>query len=277
MPLSNRVRSTASHFYEGGTFMSRRLFGPLAAAIAVLGVTLAANAGVESVNGVKIMERVVNGFPDSTLTTTNNYPSEVQFDDQDMDVADMTAFANRHDALASTDGGATAANFLTSDAFSFSAYVTLSDTSDTPRKEAGLRIDSTTTGDALFIINSDAGEIVAFGGPFYSFGNNGGGNGYTPGQTIFMQMIYRPGAPGTMEYRIDRGSGIESSGRLPWTNIEGGPVNYQLGMYVQGASNTASDSMTATFENVRIIPEPATVSLLLGGLALAAFKRRAVD
>ncbi len=48
------------------------------------------------------------------------------------------------------------------------------------------------------------GEIVAFGGgaPFYIFGNNGGGNGYTPGTTILMGITERGGGDGPVARRI---------------------------------------------------------------------------
>lgn len=219
------------------------------------------------VDGLKINERVFNDHPESTLTVTNNYPTSLVIDDRDFV---GVGGANRHDALASTDGGTTAAAFPITQGFNIKANVTLDVGSASPRKEAGLRINSGVTGDALFIINSDAGEIVAFGGPFYLFGNNGMANGYTPGDTIFMQMIYKPGAPGTIEYRIDRGAGIESSGLLPWTNLEGGPVNYNVGFYGQFQEDPdTSDFSTLTLEDMKIVPEPASLALLgLGALAM---------
>ena len=233
--------------------------------------TGAAHASVLDVNGMFVNERVFNDFPDSTLTVTNNFPSEVILDDRD---ATGTGFANRHDAVASTDGGSTAATFGLGDGFRISADVTLDVSDLEPRKEAGLRVNSPVTGDALFIVNSDAGEIVAFGGgaPFHSFGSLGTGDGYTAGESLFMEMVYRPGNgdPGTVEYRIDRGAGIESSGQLNWDNLEGGPVSYQLAFYVQGSVQDAS--MTGTFANIQIVPEPGT-ALLLGAAALVGLVR----
>jgi len=58
-------------------------------------------------------------------------------------------------------------------------------------------------GDMLFIVNSDAGEIVAFGGPFYLFGNNGGGNGYTPGTPILMGIEYLGAGDAELKCRGD--------------------------------------------------------------------------
>ncbi len=65
---------------------------------------------------------------------------------------------NRHDVLLSSDGGASAHVFRIDDSFTFSTLINLSDTLNSPRKEAGIRINAPVTGDALFIINSDAGR-----------------------------------------------------------------------------------------------------------------------
>ena len=127
-------------------------------------------ARATSFDGVFIVPRVFDDF-NSTLNVTNDYPTEVQFDESAF-LPGEGIFANRHDALFSADGGATPFTFQIGDAFNVRADVTLEDGSDTPRKEAGVRINSPITGDVLFIINSDAGEIVAFGGgaPFFLFG-----------------------------------------------------------------------------------------------------------
>ncbi|MEQ9455218.1 MAG: hypothetical protein RLN76_11600 [Phycisphaeraceae bacterium] len=247
--------------------------------LATLGIALACSApafaGAEQTNGMNIQERVFNDFPGTSLTTTNNFPSLVQFAESGYTGA---GFANRHDAMASTDGGATEAQFDLTDGFSISANVTLEVGSVAPRKEAGIRVNSGISGDALFLINSDAGEIVAFGGgaPFYIFSGS-----YTPGDTIFMQMNYTPsgtfGVPGKVEYVIERGAGLESSGLLDWSNLEGGPLQYNVGFYGQFSpdiQNTA-EFATATFADIRIVPEPAAASLLALG-ALALTRRRVI-
>ena len=254
----------------------------LVPAAILVGCVLSANAAL-AVDSLKENARVFNDFSTSSLTITNNYPTQAVIDDRDL-VDDMMGgnFANRHDLLLSSDGGATAAVFNTATGFDLKANVTLEVGSNSPRKETGIRVNSGISGDALFIINSDAGEIVAFGGgaPFYSFGNNGGGNGYTPGDTILMQMIYTPGAPGTAEYRIDRGMGlVESSGPLNWENLEGGPVSYSVGFYGQVAPVDENDFITVTFDNIMYrVPEPGTLATsLLGLIALGLSARRRVS
>lgn len=116
--------------------------------------------------------------------------------------------------LASSDGGLTAHTFNIDDSFTFTTTLTLSDGFNSPRKEAGIRISSPITGDMLFLVNSDAGEIVTFGGPFHLFGNNGGGNGYTPGTPILLGITETGGGdgsggiPDTIEFFINYGAGI---------------------------------------------------------------------
>lgn len=240
-------------------------------------------AALAQFNGIKVHERVFNDFGNSTLTITNSnsIPGSVTIDDRNLT---GNGWANRHDALISSDGGASAHVFSIADPFTVSARITLSAGSNAPRKEAGWRINSPVTGDALFLVNSDAGEIVAFGGgaPFKIFGNNGGGDGYVPGTPILMGMTYTPAVgqsslsnPGTIEYFIDRGNGIETSGPLNWSNLEGGPVNFTVALYAQVSPADGDDFITAEFSDIQAVPEPATmIALGVGALALIRRRRR---
>ncbi|CAN5522400.1 hypothetical protein BH09PLA1_BH09PLA1_35090 [soil metagenome] len=254
---------------------------------ALAAITLLPASAMAQFNGWKTNARVFNDFTTSTLTISNSNtnPGTVVIDDRGfVDDGIGGNFANRHDVMASTNGGATAANINIGQGFTIQANVRLEDGSNAPRKEAGFRINSPVTGDLLFLVNSDAGEIVTFGGggPFFSFGSNGGGNGYTPGQTILMGMTYRSGFggnPGTSEYFINRGAGLETSGQLAWSNTEGGPVNFNVGVYGQFSPNLSNtqDFATATFNNLSIvaIPEPASIGLLsLAGVSMLARRRK---
>jgi hypothetical protein len=184
--------------------------------------------------------------------------------------------------LASSDGGATAHTFGIDDSFTFTTRLTLTDGFNSPRKEAGIRFNSS-IGDMLFLVNSDAGEIVAFGGPFFSFGNNAGGNGYTPGSTILLGVKETGGGdgiggnPDTIEFFIDRGTGIQTSGPLPWTNLEGGLPSFTVGVYVQGDANANGDFVNGLFSNTTFtsVPEPGTLTLLgMGLFGLLAVRRK---
>lgn len=254
---------------------------------AILTGLAAFQASGATINGYFTNGRVYNDMPGSTLTITPGSP--IGANPATINIYDQFAGSgvNRHDVLASGDGGVSAYIHGIDDSFTFTTRLTLTAGFNGPRKEAGIRINSPITGDALFIINSDAGEIVAFGGgaSFFSFGNNGGGNGYTPGTSILMGIRHVAGGDGmggivnTLEYFIDRGAGIETSGPLAWSNLEGGPLNFQVGVYAQGGNNAQpGDFMNALFADTTytsVVPEPTTVTLMgLGLVGMAAIRRK---
>jgi len=264
--------------------MQKTLLRSLCLTAIVCALPMSARAAI---NGLKTNARVFNDYGTSSLTISNSntIPGTVSIDDRNMTNATNSG-ANRHDILLSEDGGATAATLPITQGFTIQGTFNLTDLNNSPRKEAGIRINSPVTGDALFIINSDAGEIVAFGGgaPFYNFRSAPFSEpAYVPGQTITLGETYRPGVggnPGTTEYFINRGSGIESSGQLAWSNLEGGPLNYQVGVYLQGGSNgNANDFMNLSVTNLSgslVVPEPASIGLVaFSGLALLARRRNA--
>jgi len=256
-------------------------------------IALLPASAMAQVNGWVSHPRVFNDFSTSTLSISNpnTNPGTIVIDDRNLtDDGQGGSFANRHDVCASTNGGVSDAAFSINQGLTITANVKLADGSNAPRKEAGLRINSQVTGDVLFLVNSDAGEIVAFGGgaPFFIFGANGTGNGYTPGTNITLGMTYRAGVPtttgatpGTIEYFIDRLPGVAggeaTSGQLPFSNLEGGPVNYDACVYGQISPAGANDFITATFAGttVTLVPEPASMGLLsLAGVSLLARRRK---
>jgi hypothetical protein len=228
--------------------------------------------------------RVFNDFSTSTLDILENYPQAV-IDDRNLTDDGMGgSFANRHDILFSHDDGMTPFQFITDWGFTMSGIFTLEAGASSPRKEAGIRINSSVTGDALFLVNSDAGEIVAFGGgaPFYSF-SEGAQPDYTPGTPILMGVTYSgdQSSPRTIEYFIDRTpetpGGVESSGPLEWQNTENGPVDFYVGYYGQISPANANDFLRVTITDMKFcsIPEPGTfVQLFIFGCALIGILRR---
>ncbi len=240
------------------------------AGVAVLGLSVVQTASAAFDLNV-INERVFNDFPGSTLVTTSNGIDSVQFAESAYGTG---GWANRHDASVSSNGGVSDHIFTFLDDFSIEADVTLSATD--AGSEAGLRAVAPVTGDVQFIIK-DNGEIAAFGGgaPFFSFAGAGAPNGYVQGTSIFMKMVYTSSGflnvAGTIEYIIDRGAGLESSGLLNWDNIEGGPLNHNAGVYTQNIPTAplTTSAVTTTFNNVVVTPEPASLALMgLGGLAV---------
>lgn len=245
------------------------------------------------INGIKSNLRFFNDFSTTTLVPTNGNSvnqgpvlssasiRETLWADDGMG----GSFANRHDFTLSSDGGATNHTFGIDDSYTVKAIVTLAAGSNSPRKEAGLRINSPVTGDALFLVNSDAGEIVAFGGgaSFYSF-SSGAQPDYVPGTPILLGFTINGNgaAANTTEYFIDRTplvpGGIESSGPLAWSNLEEGPITYNVALYSQASPNLTNQAEFVSTDFVDImfvIPEPASVALgLIGLLGVAGLVRR---
>ena len=238
--------------------------GLLSAAAVMVG-TSATSAAIGDIDSVTIEERVFNDFPGSTLVTTNNYPTQIQFDESafipDL-IINPNPFANRHDAWFSSDGGSTRHTVLNSEGFDFSVDVTLDADPNTRRKEAGIRIDTKIAGEGLFIVTSD-GEIASFGAFFPFNSTNAGGFGgsvtpYTAGDTVNLRVVYTPGdgaaatIPATMEFFVDGLSG----GPQDITNLENGVIDgSEIGMYTQHAvfaADIATDAVTTTFDNISI-------------------------
>lgn len=242
----------------------------------------AATAQGASINGYYTSPRVFNDNAGSALTITptapiNVNPATITINDQ---FTGAFSGANRHDVMASGDGGTTAYIHGIDDSFEFTTRLTLTAGFNSPRKEAGIRMNSPVTGEMLFLVNSDAGEIVTFGGPFHLFGI--GGTGYTPGNSILLGIRYlgagdgSGGVANTIEFFIDNGAGLVTTGPLPWTNVEGGLDNFQVGVYAQGGANAGGDFVNAVFtDTTYVVPEPGTFALVgMGLFGLLAIRRK---
>jgi len=251
-------------------------------------IALGAFAGTSlggAINSVKMVNRLFNDFPDSTLVATNNYPSSVSWSESNFDpFGDGGNFANRHTAYFSADGGATANDFNYTDGFDASFDLNLTSANPVGR-EAGFHADLFGLGFFGVLPN---GEIAAFGSilPFKTFGTV-----WTPGQAVSLRMILTPGdgngqpgntwtIPSTIEYIYDLGSGPVSSGQIPFTNGEGGvpsPFPFFVGFGAQnvGSNDTPTSAVFTNikFANVAPVPTPGAASLL--GLAgLVGLRRR---
>jgi len=209
--------------------------------------------GDPAVNSAVIRSRVYNDYPGATFTGVNNYPSLISL--SEVNVAGPSGFANRDDWRFSSDG-VNDHLFNNNEYWSVSMTLTLTGIPTSPRKEAGFRLDSSIGGDGLFIVNTDAHEIVAFGGPlpFYSFGNT-----YNSGTPITLGITYEN--VGGVNGIVYSANGVNSP-FLPMSNLEQGVINGStLGGYLQV---------------VGVVPEPSTIALLsLGGMAFFLRRRRA--
>ncbi len=257
-------------------------------AILAASVVSAASAQVSSINSVKTEPRVGNDDPTSNLTYTNNYPSSILISDQNVNTpSGPNSFANRSVFKFSNDNGATEFRFKNSDYFTTSLTLTLTADGGTtsPRREAGYLFD-TNGGQGQFIVNTDAHEVVAFGGPlpFYQFKGTSGFAGFNSGDTIVLGMQYGPDAAGknAIVYTandLTQNTGVLTSPVKEFTNLEKGIINgTTLGGYEQLPIDTANpnNGITARFSNISIAPTPepsglaglAAGALSLGGLML---------
>ena len=239
---------------------------------------------VSTINSARITAREFNDDPTSNFTSTNNYPALISLSDQSVDNNGASGgFANRHVWRFSNDAGATNFRFSNTSYFDVSLTLTLTGNAS-PRKEAGYLFD-TLGGQGQFIVNSDAREVVAFGGPlpFYSF-NVTNGLFYNLGDTITLGMSYFQDPTDGLNKIIYRANNLFSPA-LAFTNLEQGIINNTtLGGYLQVPIDrtNANNGATATFANISIgpsvIPEPGSLLLCAGGLSalvpLAAMRRR---
>ncbi len=247
------------------------------AGMGMLAVSVA-DAQISTINSALIRPRVFNDAPASTFTSVNNYPALISLSDANVSAG---GFANRHVWNFSSDNGATAYTFSNSDYFKVSMTLNLSGTV-TPRKEAGFLLN-TVGGDGQFIVNTDAHEVVVFGGPlpFYSF-NNANGLKYNAGDAITLGMTYFLDANGKNAI-IYTANGIDSPAQ-EFSNREQGIITGStLGGYLQVPveKGNAANGATALFTNLSIksaaVPEPsACAALALGmtGFGLLLRRRR---
>lgn len=241
--------------------------------------------GAININGVKMVNRLFNDFPDSTLVATNNYPNEVSWAESIFDPNnDGGNFANRHSAYFSADGGTSAKDFNYTDGFDAEVTLTLSSVNVAGR-EAGFHTDLFGFGFFGLLPN---GHVAAFGSilPFWDPGVV-----YTPGAvtTVDLRMIHTPGsgdgvgAPAiasTIEYIVNFGNGPISSGPLTMGGLEGGipsafPFFVGVGTQNVGANDTATSAVFTDFKITDVAPVPAPGAAAVLGLAgLAGLRRR---
>src|SRR5437016_2739782 len=209
--------------------------------------------GVSSINSAYLQPRFYDDVPGSIdnvtqILTPGFNPSLISFDQQN--VSAPTGFANRDIWHFSNNNGASSYQFQNNDYFHVSMTLTLMGSPTSPRKEAGFVLN-TIGGDGEFIVNTDAHEIVAFGGPlpFFAFPAT-----FNSGSTLTMGMTYFLDPATGLRSIIYTANGINSP-ILPFTNLEQGIIdNSTLGGYLQVVNDphTPSNSGMAIFQNIGI-------------------------
>jgi hypothetical protein len=242
------------------------------------------------IDSAVVNQRIFNDDPDSVLTVVNNYPTYISLLDEQLDGDGAGGeFANLHTFRLSSNSGISEAVFSNGDAFEFFADVTVTTNNNA---EAGLNVSPwwSQQVDGRLQIRASDGEVAAFGGrlPFYSFTADQGIT-YTAGTTVRLGVIYNPNSlsetdPATIEYFYNDGTQYTSG---PLAFDEGNPAEdppYGLwgmlnnarvggfGQFLIDPGNTDTFGQ-AEFENMRFVPEPASMVLLALAGALIARRR----
>jgi hypothetical protein len=206
-----------------------------------------ANAQVSSINSVAVTPRFYDDIKTATLTVVTNYPALISFDEEN--VTSTSGFANRDVWHFSNDNGATAYLFQGTDYFTMTMSVTLTGNPASPRKEAGFVFNNPANDGGEFILDTDAHEVVAFGGflPFYAFPKT-----FQSGDTIRMGITILKDSNG--KNAIIYSANDVSSPPLEFGNTEQGVINNTtIGGYFQiQTSSTSPNSGSVAFANLSI-------------------------
>lgn len=226
-------------------------------AVVVLGLFALPSAWkVSAQNGtpldVVIQTRVVHGGdPLSTVDTLKALPVVAIADTH---VSHEGQFANRHQ-FSLSDDGVDPKIFGTDDYFDFSFDLILSGTPPgsefAERKEGGIIVTTAVAGEGQFIVNTDAHEVVAFGGPFpfYRFEEME----YNSGDVINMRVRYFMDMDGLR--KIEYFANGVSSGPLEITNLEQAiPGPFFISGYTQIVINTMrpNNRVVAVYDGIRL-------------------------
>jgi hypothetical protein len=225
-----------------------------------------ADAQISTINSLNVTTRVFNDVPGATLTSFNLYPSIVLFGETD--VSAPTGFANNDSWQFSSNGGTSAYQFQNNDYFYASMTLQLTGSPSTPRKESGFIFNTASTGTIQFIVDTDAHEVVQFGGiSFYSFSANNIVS-YNSGNSINLGLQYFMAPDGNNAVQFfANGNASPITEFAPGAGIGNGST---LGGYFQIANDPSNpvNSGSAVFQNISIGPAPEPSSFALLGMGI---------
>jgi len=222
----------------------------------------AADAQVSKINSANVMTNIVYSLTNTSLTVVSNYPSVISFTVTNAGTTN-TAFSADQDLWNFASNGVSYL-FQTNDYFTAYMNVTLSGSPASPRKEAGFAFQDVAGNiSGQYILDTDAGEVVAFGGnlPFYASPLN---HQFVSGQTITMGVTIFKDGNGSNAI-IYSANGISSpvlefyGNAVYLVNNNTTPAPYTLGGYfqIQGTGGTpATNSGSAIFQNINIVTQP---------------------
>lgn len=255
------------------------------AALVLVAFTVSASFATPTPNSAKVLERLYNDCPISTVGNTNTYPALVQITDSWNGLC--VGFANGHAWNFSGDGGATSLDLGNDGNYRMKATVTLNGTGTI---EGGIHIAPWWNNmDGRFQARLPDGEVACFGGrlPFYSFTANHGVV-YTANTPIQMQITYQARAlsssnPARIQYKVtygvntytspwlffDQGNASEDPPHGLWGSLDpslaGGVVQVNNGSNGSGYSASWSN---IEFEVLPPVPSMTEWSLIACALAL---------
>ena len=231
------------------------LFKYNSACAAIIGILAAnvATAEISTINSVVYTPRdpVFNAVSNSVLTVVSNYPSLISFEDQNVSVTN-NVYANRHSWHFSSTSGASPFAFSNSEPFTVTMTVTLTGDPTTPRKEAGIVFNNPLNDGGEFILDTDAHEVVAFGGflPFYAFPKT-----FQSGDTVTMGITYFKDSNG--KWAVIYEANCMQSPPQEFSNLEQGVINNTtIGGYMQvvNAPTVKTNTGIAVFQDIKIGP-----------------------
>jgi hypothetical protein len=238
-----------------------------------LAFTSGAYAQVNSINSIQLNTRFNNAVPGATLTTVSSYPSLVKFTEANVS---GSGFANGDGWFFSNNGGSSAYQFQNNDYFNASFDLTVTgDPTSTLRKEGGIIFNSASVGTIQFLVDTDAGEVVQFGGiSFYNF--HPAVPTYVSGTTINMGMKYFLAGDGNNALQFSAAGVLSPVFEFsPGAGIGNGSTFEGYFQIVQDPA-VPTNTGSGAFANISItsVPEPSTLAFLGLGIMPLLLRRR---